>query len=122
MPNMVSSLFRIYDEYKSACQNLISNIDSKDIDYIVRLVEAKGRILKDMLIQESVVELSEEEKLSQKEIKMALFELEKEAQAVFKKRYAEIKQELEKVKSSKKILNKYNPNTFNLGRRVDISE
>ena len=122
MPNLVSSLFRIYDEYKSACENIINNINTVNFEYLVTLVDVKGKILKEMLIQEKVVQLSDEEKSKQKEIKLKLLEIEKHAQEVFKNRYEEIKSELSKVKKTKKILNKYNPNTYNLGRRVDISQ
>lgn len=122
MPNLVSSLFRIYDEYKSACENIINNINTVNFEYLVTLVDVKGKILKEMLIQEKVVQLSDEEKAKQKEIKLQLLEIEKHAQEVFKNRYEEIKSELSKVKKTKKILNKYNPNTYNLGRRVDISQ
>lgn len=122
MPNLVSSLFRIYDEYKSACENIINNINTVNFEYLVTLVDVKGKILKEMLIQEKVVQLSDEEKTKQKEIKLQLLEIEKHAQEVFKNRYEEIKSELSKVKKTKKILNKYNPNTYNLGRRVDISQ
>ena len=122
MPSMVSSLFRIYDEYRDACENIINNISTQDIDYLIKLVDVKGEILKKMHIQEKVVSLSPEEKERQKSVKLELFEYEKKTQEVFKIRHTEIKQELDKVKGAKKILNKYYPNTYNLGARVDLSE
>lgn len=122
MPNMVSSLFRIYEEYQGACENIINNINTSNIDYLLKLVDEKGRILNQMLTQEKVANLSIEEQAKQKQIKLKLFEYEKKAQEVFKARHAEIKSELERIKGTKKILNKYYPNTYNLGGRVDLSE
>ena len=101
------ALLKMYDEYQLTCESIIKFIDTKDIEYLVSFVDKKGQILKNMLRQEAIVELSDDENLLKNARKAELLEFEKKALDLFTERYNKIADELNKVKKNKKITNAY---------------
>ena len=97
----------MYDEYQATCESIIKFIDTKDIDYLVSFVDKKGQILKNILRQEAIVQLSDDESLVKNARKAELLEYEKKALELFTAKYNKISSELAKVKKNKKITNAY---------------
>ncbi len=101
------ALLKIYDEYQSICECIIKFSDTNNIDYLISFVDKKGQILKNMIRQEQIVQLTDDENLIKNARRHELLEYEKQALELFTKRYNEISDELSKVKKNKKLTNAY---------------
>ena len=114
------ALLKMYDEYQLTCESIIKFIDTKDVEYLLSFVDKKGQILKNMLRQESIVELSDDENLIKNARKAELFKYEKKALELFTSKYNKIAKELGKVKKNKKITNAYKKYKVQTSHSVNI--
>ncbi len=114
------ALLKMYDEYQLTCESIIKFIDTKDVEYLLSFVDKKGQILKNMLRQESIVELSDDENLIKNARKAELFKYEKKALELFTLKYNKIAKELGKVKKNKKITNAYKKYKVQTSHSVNI--
>ncbi len=114
------ALLKMYDEYQLTCESIIKFVDTKNVDYLVSFIDKKGQILKNMIRQEQIVELTEEETAIKNTRKLELFEYEKKAFELVKARHKQIAEELARVKKNKKITNAYKKYKVQTAHSVNV--
>lgn len=110
----------MYDEYQLTCESIIKFSNTKDVDYLITFINKKGQILKNMLRQEQIVELTDDELELKNKRKLELFEYEKQALELVRVRHKQIAEELYRVKKNKKLTNAYKKYKVQSAHSVNI--
>lgn len=122
MHEQFEALKRLYTEYKQASLQIDKLIFDENYDEIENVIRNKGLILEHIINQEKIVQLNNQEKLEQEQIKEEIAVFEEKNIKNLSKIKDEIKKELNKVNKNANLHKAYAIFQNDSGAIVDTME